>query len=38
LALVRSIAAHHHARIRLDEAQGGRGLRVSVEFAALGPP
>jgi two-component system OmpR family sensor kinase len=38
LALVRSIAAHHHAHVRLDEAQGGRGLRVSVEFAALDPP
>jgi two-component system OmpR family sensor kinase len=38
LALVRSIAAHHHAHIRLDEGHGGRGLRVSVEFAALGPP
>jgi two-component system OmpR family sensor kinase len=38
LALVRSIAAHHHAHIRLDDGQGGRGLRVSVEFAALGPP
>ena len=38
LALVRSIAAHHHAHIRLDEGHGGQGLRVSVEFAALGPP
>jgi len=38
LALVRSIAAHHHAHIRLDEGQGGQGLRVSVEFAALGAP
>jgi signal transduction histidine kinase len=38
LALVRSIAAHHHARISLDEGRGGHGLRVSVEFAALGPP
>ena len=38
LALVRSIAAHHQALIRLDEGDGGRGLRVSVEFAALGPP
>jgi two-component system OmpR family sensor kinase len=38
LALVRSIAAHHQALIRLDDGDGGRGLRVSVEFAALGPP
>ena len=38
LALVRSIAAHHHADIRLDEGPGGHGLRVTVEFAALGPP
>jgi two-component system OmpR family sensor kinase len=38
LALVRSIAAHHHAHVRLDEGHDGRGLRVSVEFAALGPP
>ena len=29
LALVRSIAAHHHADIRLDEGQGGQGLRVT---------
>jgi two-component system, OmpR family, sensor kinase len=38
LALVRSIATHHHARIRLGEGADGRGLRVSVEFTALGPP
>ena len=38
LALVRSIAAHHHAQIRLDDGPGGRGLRVSVEFSALDPP
>jgi two-component system, OmpR family, sensor kinase len=38
LALVRSIAAHHHARIRLDEGPGARGLRVRVDFPALGPP
>jgi two-component system OmpR family sensor kinase len=37
LALVRSIAEHHHARVRLEEGHGGQGLRVSVEFAALGP-
>jgi two-component system OmpR family sensor kinase len=38
LALVRSIAAHHHAHIRLGEGTGGRGLRVNVEFSALDPP
>jgi two-component system OmpR family sensor kinase len=38
LALVRSIAAHHHAHIRLDDGPGGRGLKVSVEFPVLGPP
>jgi two-component system OmpR family sensor kinase len=38
LALVRSIAAHHDADIRLDAGHGGQGLRVSVEFAALDPP
>jgi two-component system OmpR family sensor kinase len=38
LALVRSIAAHHHADVRLDDGPGGRGLRVSVEFSALDPP
>ena len=38
LALVRSIAVHHHALIRLDEGPGGRGLRVNVEFSALDPP
>ncbi|MBK6350698.1 MAG: ATP-binding protein [Steroidobacteraceae bacterium] len=38
LALVRSIAAHHHAHIQLGAGPDGRGLRVSVEFAALGPP
>jgi two-component system OmpR family sensor kinase len=38
LALVRSIAAHHHARIRLDEGPGARGLRVRVDFPALDPP
>jgi two-component system OmpR family sensor kinase len=37
LALVRSIAAHHHAHIRLDAGPDGRGLRVHVEFAALDP-
>lgn len=38
LALVRLIAAHHHAHIQLGAGPDGRGLRVSVEFAALGPP
>jgi two-component system OmpR family sensor kinase len=38
LALVRSIAEHHQANIRLEEGHGGQGLRVIVEFAALGPP
>jgi two-component system OmpR family sensor kinase len=38
LALVRSIAAQHHAQVRLDDGPGARGLRVSVEFAALAPP
>jgi two-component system OmpR family sensor kinase len=38
LALVRSIATHHQAQIHLDEGPGGRGLKVSVEFPALGPP
>jgi two-component system OmpR family sensor kinase len=38
LALVRSIAAHHHAHIRLGEGPDGRGLRVNVEFSALDPP
>jgi two-component system OmpR family sensor kinase len=38
LALVRSIAAHHHAQIRLDAGPGARGLHVSIEFPALGPP
>ena len=38
LALVRSIAAHHHARICLDEGPGARGLRVRVDFPALDPP
>jgi len=38
LALVRSIAEHHHAIVRLDEGPGGRGLRVYVEFPALDPP
>jgi two-component system OmpR family sensor kinase len=38
LALVRSIAAHHRANVRLDDGPGGRGLRVSVEFSALDPP
>jgi two-component system OmpR family sensor kinase len=38
LALVRSIAAHHHAHIRLDDGPGGRGLKVSVAFPVLGPP
>jgi signal transduction histidine kinase len=37
LALVRSIATHHHARVRLGEGPGGRGLRVNVEFSALDP-
>jgi len=37
LALVRSIAAHHHAQVRLDAGPEARGLRVSVEFAALDP-
>jgi len=32
LALVRSIAAHHDADIRLDAGHGGQGLRVSVEL------
>jgi two-component system OmpR family sensor kinase len=35
LALVRSIAAHHHAQIRLDEGPGARGLRIRVDFPAL---
>ena len=38
LALVRSIAAHHHAHIRLDDGPGARGLRVCVDFPALDPP
>jgi two-component system, OmpR family, sensor kinase len=38
LALVRSIAAHHHAQIRLEEGPGARGLRVRVDFPALDPP
>jgi signal transduction histidine kinase len=38
LALVRSIAVQHHAQVRLDDGPGARGLRVSVEFAALAPP
>ncbi len=38
LALVRSIAAHHNAHIRLDDGPGARGLRVSVDFPALDPP
>lgn len=38
LALVRSIAAHHHAHIRLDDGPGARGLSVSVDFPALDPP
>jgi two-component system OmpR family sensor kinase len=38
LALVRSIAAHHHARIHLDDGPGARGLRVRVDFPALVPP
>jgi len=38
LALVRSIAEHHNAQIRLEDGRDGHGLRVSVEFAALGPP
>ncbi len=38
LALVRSIAAHHHAQIRLDEGPGARGLRVRVDFPALDRP
>jgi two-component system OmpR family sensor kinase len=38
LALVRSVAAHHHANIRLGEGPNGRGLRVNVEFSALDLP
>ena len=38
LALVRSIAEHHHANVRLGEGPDGRGLRVYVEFPALDPP
>ena len=38
LALVRSIAAHHHAQIRLEEGPGARGLRVRVDFPALDRP
>jgi signal transduction histidine kinase len=38
LALVRSIAEHHHADVRLEASHGGQGLRVNVEFAALDPP
>jgi len=38
LALVRSIAGHHHADVRLEAGHGDQGLRVSVEFAALDPP
>jgi two-component system, OmpR family, sensor kinase len=38
LALVRAIATRHEAQVRLDDGPGGRGLRVSVEFAALAPP
>ena len=38
LALVRSIAAHHHAQIRLDEGPGASGLRVRVDFPALDRP
>jgi two-component system OmpR family sensor kinase len=37
LALVRSIAAHHQAHIRLGEGPDGRGLRVEVAFSALNP-
>jgi two-component system OmpR family sensor kinase len=37
LALVRSIAVHHDALIRLDDGPGGRGLRASIDFAAVGP-
>jgi two-component system OmpR family sensor kinase len=32
LAIVRGIAQQHRASVRLDDASGGRGLRVSVTF------
>lgn len=32
LAIVRRIAEQHHASVRLDDASGGRGLRVTVTF------
>jgi signal transduction histidine kinase len=38
LALVRSIAVHHHAQVQLGEGPDGRGLRVHVKFPALDPP
>jgi two-component system OmpR family sensor kinase len=38
LALVRSIAAHHQAKVHLDDGPDGRGLQVYVEFPALDPP
>jgi signal transduction histidine kinase len=37
LALVRSITAHHHAHIRLDDVPGARRLRVSVDFPPSAP-
>jgi two-component system OmpR family sensor kinase len=38
LALVRSIARHHGADVRLADGPGGRGLRVSVEFPGADAP
>ena len=37
LALVRSIASHHQAAVRLDDGPGGQGLRVSVDFPTVEP-
>jgi two-component system, OmpR family, sensor kinase len=36
LALVRSIARHHGGEVRLDDAPGGRGLKVTVDLPASG--
>lgn len=34
LAIVRAIATAHGARVVLEDAPGGRGLKVTVQFAA----
>jgi two-component system OmpR family sensor kinase len=34
LSIVRNIADHHHAEVRLDDAEAGRGLCVTVLFPA----